>query len=273
MTTTHQTTTLHRFPAKKRGNGNVKAMLDGGTGSGSGTGGSVLDHKHHPVYVSHSSVAIMTSPTLHITSNKPLKPLPVSVSNCSNGHKSVDGLNLNEQASMSPSTSSSTSSLPTATMLTMAVGGNGLDSSGGTLNRLSQHLVTHPVSESTILHSTTGPNLHHHSSLHDRHKYFNCLTGSQGRTCLERIIFVLMCVLMVGVFLVAALLCLHIGSGGLKRLSAVMFADQNTFGGGLTSDHPNGLNSVLQPELVDLMDEGIDVVRIKTTEEVSSWEN
>ena len=60
-----------------------------------------------------------------------------------------------------------------------------------------------------------------------RHKYFQCCgTPVHGRSCLERMIFCLMVILMVAVFLVAALLCLHIGSGGLKRLSTYMFADQ-----------------------------------------------
>ena len=60
-----------------------------------------------------------------------------------------------------------------------------------------------------------------------RHKYFQCCGNTvHGRSCLERMIFSLMVILMVAVFLVAALLCLHIGSGGLKRLATLMFADQ-----------------------------------------------
>ena len=34
-------------------------------------------------------------------------------------------------------------------------------------------------------------------------------------------------------------------------------------------EHLNNAGHHLQPELVDLMDDGIDIVRIKTTEEVS----
>ena len=93
-----------------------------------------------------------------------------------------------------------------------------------------------------------------------------------GRSCLERVIFSLMVILMVGVLLIAGLLCVHIGSGGLRRLSSLMFAQANKY----ENVDTNGLGVLnnagghsLQPELVDLMDDGIDIVRIKTTEEVS----
>ena len=99
-----QTTTLHRFPAKR--NGNVKVTLD--------SNGELVKH---PVYVSHSSVAVMTSPTLHINTltSKP------------------------EVNSASPSTASSCSSLPT-TMMTSTVPPPVTQQSNGTLNRYSQHL-------------------------------------------------------------------------------------------------------------------------------------
>ena len=81
-----------------------------------------------------------------------------------------------------------------------------------------------------------------------------------------------MVILMVGVLLIAGLLCVHIGSGGLRRLSSLMFAQANKY----ENVDTNGLGVLnnagghsLQPELVDLMDDGIDIVRIKTTEEVS----
>ena len=98
------------------------------------------------------------------------------------------------------------------------------------------------------------------------------LWGCYGRSCLERVIFSLMVILMVGVLLIAGLLCVHIGSGGLRRLSSLMFAQANKY----ENVDTNGLGVLnnaaghsLQPELVDLMDDGIDIVRIKTTEEVS----
>ena len=86
-----QTTTLHRFPAKRNGNGNV--VHESGNGQ----------LKARPVYVSHSSVAVMTSPTLHITSTS-------SMANSKKGAQSVDLLNMQEP-SVSPSTASSCSSL------------------------------------------------------------------------------------------------------------------------------------------------------------------
>lgn len=96
------------------------------------------------------------------------------------------------------------------------------------------------------------------------------LWGCYGRSCLERVIFSLMVILMVGVLLIAGLLCVHIGSGGLRRLSSLMFAQANKY----ENVDTNGLGVLnnagghsLQPELVDLMDDGIDIVRIKTTEE------
>ena len=108
------------------------------------------------------------------------------------------------------------------------------------------------------------------------------LWGCYGRSCLERVIFSLMVILMVGVLLIAGLLCLHIGSGGLRRLSSLMFAQANKYensvdtnGLGVLNNAASGSNGLaghsLQPELVDLMDDGIDIVRIKTTEEVSSF--
>ena len=120
-----QTTTLHRFPAKNRnpaaGNGNLVH-----TETGNGT------LKARPVYVSHSSVAVMTSPTLHITSNTNASSSAVSSSkkareNSNNmdifggggsltaastkkAAQSVDLLNM-QDTSLSPSTASSSSSL------------------------------------------------------------------------------------------------------------------------------------------------------------------
>ena len=121
-----QTTTLHRFPAKNRnsaaGNGNLVH-----TETGNGT------LKARPVYVSHSSVAVMTSPTLHITSNNTnASSSAVSSSkkareNSNNmdifggggsltaastkkAAQSVDLLNM-QDTSLSPSTASSSSSL------------------------------------------------------------------------------------------------------------------------------------------------------------------
>ena len=55
------------------------------------------------------------------------------------------------------------------------------------------------------------------------YKYLRCYGGGGGRSCLERIIFSLMVILMVGVLLIAGLLCIHIGTGGLRRLSNMMF--------------------------------------------------
>ena len=108
-----QTTTLHRFPVKRNGNGNV--VHESGNGQ----------LKARPVYVSHSSVAVMTSPTLHITTTTsgnggvagtmPKKVPPPNVdlfatSTSKKGTHSVDLLNMQE-ASISPSTASSCSSL------------------------------------------------------------------------------------------------------------------------------------------------------------------
>ena len=124
-----QTTTLHRFPAKSR---NVTASA---TGNGNlvhteSTGNGTL--KARPVYVSHSSVAVMTSPTLHITTTNNASSSASSSSkkgreNSNNfdvfgggggmtatstkkAAQSVDLLNM-QDTSLSPSTASSSSSL------------------------------------------------------------------------------------------------------------------------------------------------------------------
>ena len=245
-----QTTTLHRFPAKKASNGNGNVSKDM-------PGNGELKKHGHPVYVSHSSVAVMTSPTLHITHNKS------SVDQLTHQLKAQQLTTaVDHVVASSPSTSSSCSSLPTTTVMTnnhltmtSAAPGNGhhrqltSSTSGGTLNRFSQHLVSLPAPPES------------------GRKYFGCY----GRSCIERLIFILMVVLMVGVFLVAGLLCLHIGSGGLKRLSNLIFDHQTGGYDGPVGPDIHGGFSVqqpLQPELVDLMDEGIDVVRIRTTEEV-----
>ena len=110
-----QTTTLHRFPAKR--NGNVKVTVD--------SNGELVKH---PVYVSHSSVAVMTSPTMHInTLTKRISQPEEGVIN-----------------SASPSTASSCSSLPT-TMMTSTVPPPVMQQSNGTLNRYSQHLGTYDI--------------------------------------------------------------------------------------------------------------------------------
>lgn len=148
-------------------------------------------------------------------------------------------------------------------MMTMHVGtGNGslaTSTAAAPTNGNSLHTVTLPLQP---------PPVQSHSQHFD--KYLSCGFW-HGRTCLERIIFTLLVILLVGVFLVAALLFLHIGSGGLKRLSGLMFADSsshvsgNNNVGGIVID--SGLAPHAHPELVDLIDDGIDIVRIKTTEE------
>ena len=115
-----QTTTLHRFPAKNRnpaaGNGNLVH-----TETGNGT------LKARPVYVSHSSVAVMTSPTLHITTNNASSSASskkarensnnidmfgstMTATSTKKAAQSVDLLNM-QDTSLSPSTASSSSSL------------------------------------------------------------------------------------------------------------------------------------------------------------------
>lgn len=95
-TSTHQTTTLHRFPKKKSVQNNQE----------------LVKHKYT---VSHSSVAVMTSPTLQALN-----------------HNGTSGTSENLKDSPSPSTASSCSSVPTTTVMTMH-NGNGN-------SRYSQHL-------------------------------------------------------------------------------------------------------------------------------------
>lgn len=113
LTSTHQTTTLHRFPAKR--NSTVKVLA-----SDTGNGGNEL--VKHQYTVSHSSVAVMTSPTLNNGA-----PAPAA------SHQIID----HKEPPESPSTTSSCSSLPTTTVMTMQHH-NGLNNGGS--SRYSQHL-------------------------------------------------------------------------------------------------------------------------------------
>ena len=61
-----------------------------------------------------------------------------------------------------------------------------------------------------------------------RYRYFYntlwiCIKSSKYPYLPNLIIFSLMVILMVGVLLIAGLLCIHIGTGGLRRLSNMMF--------------------------------------------------
>ena len=149
LTTTHQTTTLHRFPAKRQ-NGNVNTLRSSQNGHNqqqqqplppeNGFGGSVSSGElvKHKYTVSHSSVAVMTSPTLNIEkinnhNNQESAFVKVPVPHLNN--RSAD----HEMASVSPSTASSCSSIPTTTVMTMQQCNNG-NGNNGSLTRYSQHL-------------------------------------------------------------------------------------------------------------------------------------
>ena len=138
-----QTTTLHRFPVKRNGNGNV--VHESGNGQ----------LKARPVYVSHSSVAVMTSPTLHITTTTsgnggvagtmPKKVPPPNVdlfatSTSKKGTHSVDLLNMQE-ASISPSTASSCSSLQNGVVVSIIFFLN------MHFHKNSSHIATHSTSK------------------------------------------------------------------------------------------------------------------------------
>ena len=148
LTTTHQTTTLHRFPAKRNGSTNVnKLSLNGAAATlRRGTTAAPIasaveltgngDLSKHKYTVSHSSVAVMTSPTLNGANNGVL----VMESNGKNGNKNKttsDGLD-----SVSPSTASSCSSIPATTVIASQHSNGATDTllRTGSMSHYGQHL-------------------------------------------------------------------------------------------------------------------------------------
>ncbi len=112
---------------------------------------------------------------------------------------------------------------------------------------------------------------HHHLQQQQQHQQHHPQSGITSvssvllqppRTCLERVVFALLTLVLVIIFLVAALVFLYLGSGvgGLDG----GYGGPYDGGGGRDADLPSveaaGLN----------VEDGIDIVRIKTTEEVVS---
>ena len=133
LTTTHQTTTLHRFPAKRNGNVNKQLTIGRSTAAKNNSNSALTgngDLVKHKYTVSHSSVAVMTSPTLNngnnVTSNN-VNVLENNVKN-NNGSELMD--------SISPSTASSCSSIPNAAVMTSQHNNGTLRN--GSLGRYSQ---------------------------------------------------------------------------------------------------------------------------------------
>lgn len=121
------------------------------------------------------------------------------------------------------------------------------------------------------------------SPRHVRRKYEGCSIWT-GRSCLERVIFGLLVSLLSTVFLIGSVVFVQVlsgaPSGGLKAISAMVFSGSDDDVGapqkgslpayngdplGATGTNPDDDLGRL------LSDDDIDLVRIKTTEEVSRW--
>ena len=99
-------------------------------------------------------------------------------------------------------------------------------------------------------------------------KFFTC-DFFHGRTCIERIIFGFLIVLIMSVFLIGGMIFVQVlsGASGLQSISEIIFPRNSP-----RSD-PNRISqpSQLRPDNDIgrlLSDEDIEIVRIKTTEEV-----
>ena len=104
-------------------------------------------------------------------------------------------------------------------------------------------------------------------------KFFGC-NAFQGRTCVERVIFGFLILLIVSVFLIGGIIFVQVLSGapgtGLRSFSAMIFAG-NSDGGDGSSNRPSQGHLRPDNDIGRLLsDEDIEIVRIKTTEEVST---
>ena len=99
-------------------------------------------------------------------------------------------------------------------------------------------------------------------------KFFSC-DFFHGRTCIERVIFGFLIMLILSVFLIGGMIFVQVlsGASGLQSLSEIIFSHATT---------NNDPSRIIQPSQLRpdndigrlLSDEDIEIVRIKTTEEV-----
>ena len=260
----------------------------GGHGSHHAHPGATTASTTVPVYVTQTSVAVMTSPTLNLGGGGQVKGangLSASLSSLSPPPPFEEHGTLSHHAS---------DLLGCNTIPRVIVNAN-----GGA--RVTSGLVD--SSTSNLMITRTSRELHHHHyppPLQPIHppgeppggrnggggvnaanaKYFHnfwpsasSMAGSlasarTSRTCLERIVFVLLTLVLVIIFLVAALVFLYLGSSNLDSYSIVFNGGGDAHGdahGGSrkqVGDAGGGSGYSLNSE-----EDGIDIVRIKTTEE------
>ena len=251
-----------------------------------------------PVYVTQTSVAVMTSPTLNAnkTSSASMSSLlgaatdhgstattPLAAMTCNTIPRVI--VNTNGRSATVCTATNDPTTASTGTLTVIKPRSNSSSNTllrtpnlrASTMTMSSQHALSSPVDKyldcfwpTTTAHTVstgtadtgtgTGRRRRHH-----RHRVTMPGPGHgmlHSRTCLERIVFALLTLVLVIVFLVAALVFLYVGSTNLESAYSTMVFNGdhdrlNSYDRGGMSAPATSLNT----------EDGIDIVRIKTTEE------
>jgi hypothetical protein len=236
-----------------------------------------------PVYVTQTSVAVMTSPTLNLmpaggkmamsSSLTSLtdadSPLPArryhTLHYHTNGGGGYHGRTGQCGSSTLPRVIISTGrsvSASSSAMCGSSGGGMGVDSNLLLRSR-------NPALQSSSMTVT--------SAVASADKFLSCghfwpaaaeAVVRTPRTCLERAVFVLLTVALIVIFMVAALVLVYISSGTMDAYSVVFSNDRSASAAVHDGGAGNGLGSSAA-SFSDHEDEddGVDIVRIKTTEQ------
>ena len=237
--------------------------------------------KSNPLYVTQASVAVMTSPTLSSQMGR-TSFTTASPSTASSSSSSLSASQATAIARPMPPTQP----LPQRQIVNMPVSSEAGVATPARLMSSSQTGLTSTTSTMSrnLLHSnrvmydpilTTS-----RSSVIQRNPakvFFGCGNGGfwEGRSCIERFIFGLLIMLIVSVFVIGGLICVQVitGSshGGLRAFSAMVFAAGKNGGDSEELKTADSMRYHPDNDIGKLLDDkDLEIVRIKTTEEVSN---
>ena len=180
-------------------------------------------------------------------------PSTIDITDITGAHLEIAGSHLEPSNSTVPFVTTGTGVTITSSLST-----NGLNSSNPNsrdMDRMNQH-YDQIIQRQAIVNQIS------------HRKFFSC-DFFHGRTCIERSIFGFLIMLILSVFLIGGMIFVQVlsGASGLQSLSEIIFSHATT---------NNDPSRIIQPSHLRpdndigrlLSDEDIEIVRIKTTEEV-----
>ena len=180
-------------------------------------------------------------------------PSSIDITDITGGHLEIAGGHLEHSNSSVPFVTTGTGVTITSSL--SSAGLNTTTPSSRDMDRMNQH-YDQIIQRQAIVNQIS------------HRKFFSC-DFFHGRTCIERVIFGFLIMLILSVFLIGGMIFVQVlsGASGLQSLSELIFSPATT---------NNDPSRIIQPSQLRpdndigrlLSDEDIEIVRIKTTEEV-----